>query len=720
MKKPAKAIIFLSFLAAALITRIGYSQITPRDIEPENISTAQSPETLKNTAGEFIVKFKSEGSHALNACAHCLLRNNAEFKSHFGDQSGSIDQLNQKYNVQSATDIRPAGKHASTLNEAKQIQQQNADMLTTKFALRKNRLPQNVQSPDLTNIYVFRVPQDSNIDEIVRAYAADPHVEYAQPNYLMKTDVFPDTPPNDSHYTTFMWALNNTGQNIVGSIGTPDADIDAPEAWASFGLNDLGDNIVVAVNDTGFDYKHPDLRRLDIRNSVWINPGEFPGVDDNADGIIIVNELIAHGLGDTDSSGGQINLKDVFGSIFDDNVDNDSNGFVDDFIGWDFGNGDGDPVPTTQGHGTHVAGTIAAIGDNGLGVIGVSPHARVMNVKGFTDSGSGNSLTLGDGIDYAVDNGADVINNSWGCISQCPSDPYVESAVQFANSQGVIVVFSAGNSAQDVVNWSPANMSEPIVVASSNNKDQAAASSNFGSTVDVIAPGVGIASTWIDDNFNGYGDDYVLNSGTSMAAPHVAGLAALILSKFPGLTNANVQQIIKDSTDNIGLVNYGTGRINAMSAYTAASTFIPDTDGDGVPDNTDNCPGIVNALQEDADTDGVGDACDNCAITANASQADIDADTIGDACDNCANISNTNQTDTDGDSWGDACDNCPNTANNLQIDADGDGLGNACDNCPVVANPPQYDNDGDGVGSACDNCPNIYNPGQGACVSGGC
>ena len=137
-----------------------------------------------------------------------------------------------------------------------------------------------------------------------------------------------------------------------------------------------------------------------------------------------------------------------------------------------------------------------------------------------------------------------------------------------------------------------------------------------------------------------------------------------------------------------------------------------DVDHDGICGNIDNCPTTYNPGQADADDDGIGDACDNCPTVANPLQTDTDADGKGDVCDNCPTVANPLQTDTDADGKGDVCDNCPTVANPLQTDTDFDGEGDACDNCPTVANPTQIDTDGDGVGDACDNCPTVANTSQ--------
>ena len=159
----------------------------------------------------------------------------------------------------------------------------------------------------------------------------------------------------------------------------------------------------------------------------------------------------------------------------------------------------------------------------------------------------------------------------------------------------------------------------------------------------------------------------------------------------------------------LGLVAGGAPG-NAVSSHTTLG--ILDTDGDGIPDSTDNCKFIPNTGQEDADADGTGDVCDNCPTTANPGQEDGDGDGDGDACDNCPTMANADQANADGDSRGDVCDNCRTVANDDQADADGDGLGDACDNCRNAANPGQADGDRDGVGDLCDNCPGTENPGQ--------
>jgi subtilisin family serine protease len=296
--------------------------------------------------------------------------------------------------------------------------------------------------------------------------------------------------------------------------------IQAPTAW------DLstGTGVVVAVVDTGIDAAHPDLAA-----ALWSNPGEIPG----------------NGL------------------------DDDGNGYADDVYGWDCVTED--PLPSdVHGHGSHVAGTIAAAGNNGVGVIGLAFNAKLMAVKGLNDSGNGTSADLAQALVYAADNGADVINNSWGGMG---TDPVIDGAVAYAVNLGAVVVAAAGNSNTNVDTFYPARLPGVIAVSAFDSNDLKASFSNYGSRIDVAAPGVGILSTT-----KGV---YSSLNGTSMASPHVAGLAALILSQHPDYSASQVRQLIRQSADDVAApgfdVHAGHGRINAFKALTT----LP-----GTPDTT--------------------------------------------------------------------------------------------------------------------------------------
>jgi hypothetical protein len=272
--------------------------------------------------------------------------------------------------------------------------------------------------------------------------------------------------------------------------------VNAPEAWAS---GYTGQGIVVAVLDTGVDRNHADLA-----GNIWTNAGE----------------------------------------IANDGLDNDGNGYVDDVYGWNFANGNNNTLDGNN-HGTHVAGTIAGL-NNGVGVTGVAYNSRIMPVKVLSDSGSGSYSGVAQGIRYAVDNGADVINMSLGGGS---TNSAVQSALQYASSRGVIVVMAAGNAgaaqpgypASSATSWG-------LAVGAVNSSNQMASFSNRAgsnsSMMYVTAPGVQVYSTLPN---GGYG----FLSGTSMAAPHVAGVVALMLNANPNLTDAQVRQIITATAGNV-------------------------------------------------------------------------------------------------------------------------------------------------------------------------
>src|SRR5215217_6384095 len=390
-----------------------------------------------------------------------------------------------------------------------------------------------------SDVNLVDLPPELPVGEAVQRYEASPDVEYAEPNFL----IFPTKTPNDTHFNK-LWGLHNTGQTIGSRAGTADADIDAKEAWdTSTGTPDT----VVAVIDEGMDINHPDLR-----NSIWRNPGEIP----------------------------------------DNKIDDDHNGYVDDVHGYDFANDDAsvyDPDPiSSKGdeHGTHVAGTIAAEGNDGTGVTGVNWQAQVMALK-FMGPNGGSTVDAVEAINYAVRNGAKISNNSWGYVGS-PSRS-LQDAIGRADAAGHLFVAAAGNGGADGIGDNndrnstnthyPAsyNNANIIAVAATDNRDRLASFSNYGATtVDLAAPGVNIASTLPG---NGYG----YYSGTSMATPHVTGMAALLKSQNPTLDDAQIKTAILDSVDKKSSLKgkvLTSGRLNAASALSSVTRI-------GATDTTD-------------------------------------------------------------------------------------------------------------------------------------
>ncbi len=286
-----------------------------------------------------------------------------------------------------------------------------------------------------------KLPQGMTVEQALDMYRNDPDVEYAEPNYIYHAT----RTPNDTSFDE-LWGLHNTGQPVNGPSGSSDADIDATEAWDMVTGNDA---VVIAVVDSGVKYNHEDLV-----GNIWSNTGET-------------------------LNGG----------------DTDGNMYVDDIRGWDFVDNDNDPMDYDS-HGTHVAGTIAAVGNNGLGVTGVCWTAKIMPIRGLDAAGSGTTANLVLAIQYANDNGAHVINNSWG--GGGPSAA-LEAAI---NASSAVVVCAAGNSNvnTDTIPHYPSSYTSTniISVAATDQNDNRASFSNYGATsVDVGAPGTNIYSTVI-------------------------------------------------------------------------------------------------------------------------------------------------------------------------------------------------------------------------------
>jgi subtilisin family serine protease len=239
--------------------------------------------------------------------------------------------------------------------------------------------------------------------------------------------------------------------------------------------------------------------------------------------------------------------------------------------GYDFVNNDNNPMDD-NGHGTHVAGTIAAGSNNRKGTAGVAPQAKIMAIKGLDWEGLGYDSDLAAGTRYAADNGADVINNSWGAAE---SSSTLQDAVIYAKSRGVVIVSAAGNENSTWLGY-PASFAESMAIAATDYNDQKASFSNYGDLVDVAAPGVGVLSLRASGT-DMYGDGthivdnrYYWANGTSMSSPHAAGLAAAIISKFPSYSVDQVVDRIISTTDELpsdpGKV-LGSGRINITTSY---------------------------------------------------------------------------------------------------------------------------------------------------------
>lgn len=344
-------------------------------------------------------------------------------------------------------------------------------------------------------------------------------VEYVHPNAVirLRSDSGFSGVPNDPLFSE-LYGLNNTG----ATGGRADADIDAPEAWAT---TTGSSSVVVGVIDTGIDYTHPDLK-----DNVWLNTGET-GLDQNG------NDKAING------------------------IDDDNNGYIDDSKGWDFVNNDNDPMDD-NGHGTHVSGTIAASGNNGVGVIGVAWNVKVAGLKFLDAGGSGSLADAVRAVEYANAMGISITNNSWGGGG---FDFTLYAALELANLKGYVFVAAAGNSSSDNDKTPayPASYDLPniISVAASDSSDALATFSSFGSTsVDIAAPGVDILSTVPGEQ------QYAMMSGTSMATPHVAGVVALIKSQFPEANPIQIKARLMGSSDRIpaltGKVASG-GRLNA-------------------------------------------------------------------------------------------------------------------------------------------------------------
>ena len=444
--------------------------------------------------------------------------------------SDSLQKLNNKYKLKKASALFK--NFRKNQEKLKALQQQDKILLTPKqkhILRRLKRAPKDAKVPDLDRIYKleFDLGTGQSLEELVAAYNNDPDVEYAALNYFVSGCKI----PNDSLYS-IQWPLNNIGQVYPESgkyntpPGTPNADIDAPEAWE---ITTGSDEVIVAVIDTGVDYTH-----RDISANMWVNSGEIPG----------------NGL------------------------DDDDNGYIDDIYGYDFYNDDNDPLDD-DGHGTHCAGIIAAAGNNGFDIAGVCWNAKIMAVKFLGVDTVGSVSDAVEALHYAVENGADVVSNSWGERVGCGGIPQaLKDVINYAYSQGVIAVAGAGNGYSEE-RYYPACLEHVIAVAATNSNDEKAPFSTYGSWVEIAAPGVDILSLLAGGTTKGtpYDEYTTIMSGTSMACPHISGACALMLSVYPSLEIDEVNDILIRTADPIAPEICVSGRLNLSKALQAIASF---------------------------------------------------------------------------------------------------------------------------------------------------
>lgn len=533
------------------------------------------------------------------------------------------------------------------------------------------------------------------LQQVITALRADPEVEYVEEDILMH----PLFTPNDSRYSEQWQYFEYTGGLRMTS------------AWDSA----TGSNVVVAVIDTGY------LPHSDLAGNL------LPGYD-------MIGDISASQDGDgRDSDALDPGDWETAGQC-----------------------SAGSPASDSSWHGTHVAGSIAAVTNNVTGVAGVAFDARIVPVRVLGRCG-GYMSDIADGIIWAAGgavngapanvNAAQVLNLSLGGSGRCSLTS--QTAINIARSLGSTVVVAAGNESADASNSTPANCAGVVAVAATNRAGARAYYSNYGPVVDVAAPGGGVGGgilSTLDTGTTGpASDSYASYQGTSMAAPHVAGVIALLYATDPTITPDRVETILKNTARAFpgNCSECGSGIVDATAAVAAAAGG---NSGGNVLDNGTPVSGLAAGTGSQlyftmevpagatellfAMSGGSGDAdlyvsfgkvpttssydcrpylTDNnetCSIS-NAQAGTYHVMVLGFSAFSLVSLvgSYTEFIDLDGDGFTDIADNCPSTPNSDQLDADGDGSGDACDNCPLTRNPDQLDSDKDGRGDACEGLP---------------
>jgi subtilisin family serine protease len=452
----------------------------------------------------------------------------------------SLDNINRKFQAKGFERVAKLGKKSKSDSDV--------------FAWYKITLPGEKEiisgKLDKTEVTLENNYSDAPAIEKLKLLIADlkrdANIEAIEPNYIFSSAAT----PNDPYYSS----SGSWGQSYQDLWGMH--KINAASSWdQSTGST----NIVVADIDSGVDRNHEDLQ-----GQMWVNTGETPG----------------------------------------NSQDDDGNGYVDDYHGWDWVNNDNDPMDD-YGHGTHTAGSIAAVGNNAKGAVGVNWISKIMSLKYLNSSGNGTLANSLSALVYAADNGARISSNSWNCW-YCTNinANAIDDAVKYEHEAGMVIVVAAGNDNSDALNHMPASSQYSIAVSASDHTDARWEYSSWGEKVDVAAPGNEILSlkssvSPMCPSSVTVGVNYCRRSGTSMAAPHVSGLAALLLAKNPALTNEQVRQIIRNGADDTGTPgkdnDFGYGRINAANSMGLANT-VPHTPFINSPRSRTALNGIVQII----------------------------------------------------------------------------------------------------------------------------
>jgi beta propeller repeat protein len=417
------------------------------------------------------------------------------------------------------------------------------------FAARSARAPRDATLPDMDGWQLWRYRGSIEPTEAARRVAELPGVLHAEPNHRVRLAGIPD----DTYAGgPAAWSSGAWGQGYPDLWGM--ANVRADLAW-NLETGDPG--LIVAVVDSGIDFNHEDLQ-----GNLWSNAGEVPG----------------------------------------NGIDDDGNGYVDDDRGWSFAYGNNDVLDRFW-HGTHVSGIIGAVGNNARGVAGMMWQCKILPVKSFDDNGAGRMADIAAGIRYAADQGADVINMSFSFRGE-PSQ-LLRDAVEYAHALGAVLVASAGNSNADIGDCNtglfdgnpvstPSCFKETIAVGGVDHLDVKTDTSNWGASIDVVAPGGDTENPSNNEDYKNVlstraanapleakltiDGSYYRNRGTSMAAAHVSGLAGLVLSRQPGIDADLVRPILQSGAADVGApgtdATYGFGRIDAYAALQQADTAI--------------------------------------------------------------------------------------------------------------------------------------------------